>query len=83
MHNVTMEQDLEDKDTRLKNKHEPSTPFETLIDQVEYAVEHAAVGNLPYTKKKIVNSMHNLAFSTGTLNDYCKCWRKKIDASKT
>ena len=80
--NIT-EQDLNHNDDRLKTPYDAGTPFETLIDQVEDAIEFAAAGKTPYSKKQIVNATHNLVFSTGVFDSYCKEWRQKDEVDKT
>ena len=58
-------------------------PFETLVDQVENAVDFAAAGKAPYSTIQIVNAAYNLIFSTGAFTEYCREWRATPDANKT
>ena len=41
--------DLEENDKRLKETYDHNQTFETMIDQVEDALEHVAAGKYPYT----------------------------------
>ena len=74
---------LKENDVRLNQPWDPNQAIETLIDQVEDAVDYAAAGKAPHAATQIVNAAHNLVFETGMHNDYCKDWRKKDDADKT
>ena len=76
-------QDLNDNDERLKTPHDPNMPFETLVDQIENAVDFAAAGKAHYYTIQIVNAACNLIFSTGTFTEYCREWRATPEASKT
>ena len=67
--------DLEENDKRLKESYDPNETFETLIDQVEDAMECAAAGKDPYTPRQIVNIAYTLLFNTGVCHDDCKTWR--------
>ena len=49
-------QDLNDNDERLKTPYDLNMPFETLVDQVENAVDFAAAGKAPYSTIQIVNA---------------------------
>ena len=46
--------------------------MEILIDQVENAIDYAAVGNNPYTLKQIINVAYNLIFETGVYDNDCR-----------
>ena len=76
-------QDLNDNDERLKKPYDPNLPFETLVDQIENAVDFAAAGKAPYSTIQIVNAAYNLIFSTGAFTEYCREWRATPEASKS
>ena len=75
--------DLDENDKRLKEPYDPNETIETLIDQVEDALEYAAVGKDPYTPRQIVNIAYTLLFNTGVYHDDCKTWRQKSIAEQT
>ena len=76
-------QDLMHTTERLTTAWDPTTPFETLIDQVEDTMELADAGNQPFSPNQIVNTAYTLVFNTGLYFDECKDWDKKEPADKT
>jgi hypothetical protein len=75
--------DLEANDKRFKQAYDPNMPFETLIQQVDDAVEYAAHGENPYSQNQIITNAYNIIFNTGMFADACKEWRRQPDAYKT
>jgi hypothetical protein len=69
--------ELKDNDTRFNAPWDPNTPFESLIDQIETAVEYADAGNQAYTPEQIVNTAFTLVFNTGLYFDECKLWHRQ------
>ena len=57
---------LKENDQRLHQDYDPPLPFETLVDQIENAVEFASAGKFPYNANKIVTADYNLIHETGT-----------------
>ena len=74
---------LRENNQRMNAPYNPNKPFEVLIDQIEDAIDYAAVGNMPYTPTQIVNAAYNLLFDTGVFADECKEWRKRLAAEQT
>ena len=68
---------LQDNDKRLRAPYDRNQPFETLIGQVENAVDYASSGYTPYTPAQVVGIAFQLVFQTGLFNDYCKLWRRQ------
>ena len=74
---------LQDNDTRLRAPYDSNQPFETLIDQVENAVDYASAGDTPYTPSQVVAITFQLLFQTRIFNDDCKLWRRQPANDKT
>ena len=74
---------LQDNDKRLRAPYDKNQPFETLIDQVENAVEYASAGDTPYTPAQVIGIAFQLVFQTGIFNDNCKLWRRQPADVKT
>ena len=68
---------LQDNEKRLCAPYNRNQPFETLIDQVENAVDYASAGDTPYTLAQVVGIAFQLVFQTGLLNDNCKLWQRQ------
>ena len=68
--------DLEANATRMKGGYDCNIPIETFFDQIEDAVEFAAAGSTPFTPVQVDNTAFNVIFTTGTLNDDRKVWKK-------
>ena len=65
---------LQDNDKRLRAPYDSNQPFETLIDQIENAVDYASAGDMPYTPSQVIGISFQLVFQTGLFNDDCKLW---------
>ena len=76
-------QALADNDRLFRQDWDPTTPFETLIDQIETAQEFATDGLQPYSGQQILTQAYNLVYKTGLFFDDCKEWLKKPPADKT
>jgi hypothetical protein len=72
--------ELKQNDVRFNSPWDPSTPFESLIDQIKTAVEYADAGNQAYTPAQVVNTAFTLVFNTGLYFDECKLWHRQADA---
>ena len=75
--------DLQENNSKFYNAWDPTTPFETLIAQIEDAVEFAEDGKQPYTSQQILNNAYNLVYRSGLYFDDCKDWNAKPEADKT
>lgn len=75
--------DLEENNKRLKGPCDPNQTFETLIDQVEDAIEHAAAGKDSCAPRQIVSIACMLLFNTGVHHNDCKTWRQKLISEQT
>ena len=62
---------LQDNYKRLRAPYDSNQPFETLIDQVENAVDYAFAGDTPYTPAQVVGISFQLVFQTGFFNEDC------------
>ena len=76
-------QDLLDNENRMKTPWNPSTPFETLLQQVDDAQEYADAGGQPFTAAQLLTTALSLVFNTGLFFDDCKTWNRKDPADKT
>ena len=56
---------------------DPTTPFETLIDQIESAQEFALDGGQPYSNRQILTNAYHLVYQTGLYFEDCKRWMEK------
>ena len=74
---------LQDNKKRLRAPYNRNQPFETLIYQVENAVDYASAGDTPYTPSQVVRIAFQLMFQTGIFNDDCKLWRRQPADVKT
>jgi len=75
--------DLGSNDDKMKLPWDPNSPFETVIGQVEDAVEYAEDGNEPITPQQIVNKAYTIVYNTGMYFDDCDTWDIKPQADKT
>ena len=75
--------ELEDNDARMKTAYDPTTPIETLYDQIEQAVDIAEAGHQPYTNAQVLTRAYNIILQTGLFTDACREWRNKPRADKT
>ena len=62
---------------------DPSTPFESIINQIEDTVEYAAQGQAPFTEEQVLNNAYNLIFQTGMFERDCLDWVRKRADDKT
>ena len=75
--------ELEDNDERMRSPYDPSTPIETLYDQIEQAVDIAEAGHQPYTNAQVLTRAYNIILQTGLFTDACREWRNKPRVDKT
>lgn len=75
--------DLANNNTKMNAPWDAALPFETVIEQIEDAIEYADAGNQPYTAVQILNTAYNLVFNTGLFFDDIKAWNRRPDAEKT
>jgi hypothetical protein len=74
---------LEDKKERMKTPYDPTVPFETLIVQIDDAVDYAVAGRDPFTATTVVNTAYAVIHKTGLYNFFCREWRQQPAADKT
>ena len=74
---------LQDNDKRLRSPYNSNQSFETLINQVENAVDYASAGDTPYTPAQVVRIAFQLVFQTRIFNDNWKLWRRQLADVKT
>ena len=74
---------LRDNNTRLQAPYNSNQLFETLINQVENAVDYAYARDTPYTLAQVVAIALHLLFQTGLFNENCKFWRRQPADDKT
>jgi hypothetical protein len=75
--------ELKENDQRFNTLWDPNTPFKSLIDQIETAVDYADAGNQAYTPVQVVNTAFTLIFNTGIYFDECKRWNQRDAADQT
>ena len=66
---------LKENDQRLHQAYDPSLPFETILDQVEDAVEFYSAGKHPCTANQIVTAGCDFIHETCACDSCCKDWR--------
>jgi hypothetical protein len=69
--------DLEENFTRFKKPWDPNAPFETLIEQMDDAVDFANAGGIPISAPQLINTAYTLLFNTGAFADACREWRRR------
>ena len=75
--------DLEENDKRFKKQWDANMPFETLVEQIDDAVDYAQAGQSPYSPTQIVSNAYNLVYNTGLFPDACREWRRRPAAEHT
>jgi hypothetical protein len=76
-------QKLIDNQTTMNKAWDPSTPFETLIEQIEDAMEVADAANQAFSDAQILTLSYTLVYNTGLYFDECKEWKAKPAGAKT
>ena len=76
-------QKLIDNQTAMNKDWDPSTPFETLIEQIEDAMEVADAATQAFSDAQILTLSYTLVYNTGLYFDECKEWKAKPAADKT
>ena len=74
---------LAENDVMFRKDWDPSSPFESLIDQIETAQEIAEDAVQPYTQAQILNNALHLVQKTGVFVEDCKRWTAKPPNQKT
>jgi hypothetical protein len=69
--------------TTMNKAWDPSTPFKTLIEQIEDAMEVANAANQAFSDAQILTLAYTLIYNTGLSFDECKEWKAKSEADKT
>ena len=69
--------DLETKDSKMKEPWYPNQPFEQLVKQIQDAIDLADHVGVPYTPQQIVNVAYNLVERTGMFEIDCRVWRER------
>jgi hypothetical protein len=76
-------QDLQASHTSMLTAWDPNMPFETVIDQIEDAVDTADAGGQPFTNPQIINAAYTIVFNTGMYFDDCKTWNRRPVGDQT
>ena len=58
-------------------------PFESIIEQIETAIEFADTRRVPYTPEQAEKTAYNLILVTGYFTNACCKWNQKTAADKT
>ena len=58
-------------------------PFESIIEQIEAAVDFANAGKVLYTKDQVATTAYDLIFDMGYFTDVCLWWNQMTSTSKT
>ena len=69
------EGDIKENDKRMRTDYDVNQPMVFIIEQIDDAVDMAAVANNPYSAEQVVTAAYNLVFKTGMFADNCKLWR--------
>jgi hypothetical protein len=75
--------DLEENFIRFKKPWDPNSPYDTLIEQIDDAVDFANAGGSPISAQQQINTAYTLVFNTGVFSDACREWRKRPPAEHT
>ena len=75
--------EFKENDQWFNTPWDPNTPLESLISQIETAVEYANASNQAYTPTQVVNTAFTLIFNTGIYLDECKRWNQRDAAGQT
>ena len=75
--------DLEANEKRMKADWNPNDPIDTLVNQIEDAIEFADDAGQPFSPAQILTTAYTLVFKTGMFNEDCRRWDAKPAANKT
>ena len=73
---------LDNLTVKLVQPWDPSTPFETVIAQIEDCIEFAQDGGDPISPAQILNAAYTLVFNSGAYFEDLKEWDRKPAASR-
>ena len=76
-------QKLIDNQNAMNTPWDPNSPFETLIEQIEDAMEIADAANQAFSDAQILTLAYTLVYNTGLYFDECKEWKVKPAPDKT
>jgi hypothetical protein len=76
-------QKLIDNQTAMNAPWDPNTPFETLIEQIEDAMETADAADQAFMDAQVLTLAYTLVYNTGLYFDKCKEWKTKPALDKT
>ena len=76
-------QKLIDNQNSMNQAWDPSTPFETLIEQIEDAMEVADAASQAFSDAQVLTLTYTLVYNTGLYFDKCKEWKAKPEPTKT
>jgi hypothetical protein len=76
-------QKLIDNQMAMNAPWDPNTPFETLMEQIEDALEIADSAGQAYTDAQVLTLSYTLVYNTGLYFDECKEWNAKPPNDKT
>ena len=75
--------DLKLNTARMNAPHNINEPFESIIENIETAVDNSGAGKFVYTPEKVVTMAYNLIFATVYFANVCCLWKQNPAASKT
>jgi regulator of replication initiation timing len=75
--------DLDDNTNKMRQAWDPTHPFETVIDQIDNAVDFAESGQQPFTAPQILSVAYTLVFNTGLYTDALDLWDDREAVAKT
>ncbi len=75
--------DLEENFIRFKKPWDPNSPYETLIEQMDDAVDFANAGGSPISAQQQINTAYTLLFNTGVFSDGCREWQRRPSIEHT
>ena len=75
--------DLEKNKDKMTSRYDPNSPIESLFEQIADGVSFASLGDVPYTKKQIVDTALLCIAKTGVFQDDIKDWNRMAELDQT
>ena len=75
--------DLKLDTARMNAPHNINDSFESIIEQIETAIDFANAVKVPYTLENVMTTDYDLIFVTGYFTNTCRQWNQKPEADKT
>ena len=75
--------DLEANQGKMTERYDPSSPIETLFDQIANGAAFAELGDRAFTPEQIVDAALLCIAKTGVFQDDIKDWNKKSATDRT